>query len=196
MHAKQIDSSLIARINAGDETSFAELYKAYFTYLCVCATVFTHDPERAKEIVNDLFVGIWTRRETLRWPVHPYLMKALRNGCLNHLRSLKSQQRIIDAYRHDLLDFRIEQTATETPLQYTETAELNASVQRVAETLPEKCRIIFRLYFYEGFNAREIARELELNPSTVRVQLKLALDRIRRQLGPAVVAWLLWGPGR
>ncbi len=196
MRAIQVNSECIDRINRGDETAFAELYDAYFTYLCVCATAFTHDPECAKDLVNDLFMGVWSHRETLRFPAHAYLMQALRNKCLNYLRTLKSQQRTIDAYQDDLLAFRIERIMTDTPLQYVEIAELSASIRRIADSLPEQCRRIFQLYFYEGLSTRDIARETGLTASTVRVQLKIALDRMRRKLGPALFSLLLCMLGR
>ena len=44
--------------------------------------------------------------------------------------------------------------------------------------LPERCRTVFLLNRQEGLSSREIAEALSLSESTVRVQIKIAVDRI------------------
>ncbi|MCC8096588.1 MAG: hypothetical protein LIP05_15405 [Tannerellaceae bacterium] len=53
---------------------------------CAVATKYIYDPETAKEIVNDVFLNIWNNHTPLTSPVNAYLVKAVRNRCLNHLR--------------------------------------------------------------------------------------------------------------
>ena len=50
--------------------------------------------------------------------------------------------------------------------------------------MPEKCRVIFEMYFYFGYNSTEIAEYLGLSPSTVRVQLKIALEKLKNEISP------------
>lgn len=182
-----IDESVIAGINTGDENAFTQLYNAYFTYLCVCATTFIHDSSRAQDIVNELFVRIWLHRGSLRWPVHGYLTSSLRNACLNELRNRKEKNSPIDS---ELLEFACAQ-CSHTPLQYTEYLQLVSTVNKISASLPAKCRNIFRMYFHEGLSSKEIATRLHLSPSTVRVQIKIALDRIREEIGQTYLILLL-----
>lgn len=51
-------------------------------------------------------------------------------------------------------------------------------VRRMVNDLPERCRTVFLLSRHEGLSSREIAEALSLSESTVRVQIKLAVDRI------------------
>lgn len=51
-------------------------------------------------------------------------------------------------------------------------------VRRMVNDLPERCRTVFLLSRQEGLSSREIAEALSLSESTVRVQIKLAVDRI------------------
>ena len=51
-------------------------------------------------------------------------------------------------------------------------------VRRLINDLPERCRTVFLLNRQEGLSSREIARALSLSESTVRVQIKIAVDRI------------------
>ena len=51
-------------------------------------------------------------------------------------------------------------------------------MRRLINDLPERCRTVFLLNRQEGLSSREIAEALSLSESTVRVQIKIAVDRI------------------
>lgn len=57
-------------------------------------------------------------------------------------------------------------------------SELEELIGRLVNNLPERCRTVFLLNRQECLSSREIAEILSLSESTVRVQLKLAVDRI------------------
>lgn len=57
-------------------------------------------------------------------------------------------------------------------------SEVEELVRRLINDLPERCRTVFLLNRQEGLSSREIARALSLSESTVRVQIKIAVDRI------------------
>ena len=56
-------------------------------------------------------------------------------------------------------------------------AEVEELVRRLINDLPERCRTVFLLNRQEGLSSREIACALSLSESTVRVQIKIAVDR-------------------
>lgn len=78
-----------------------------------------------------------------------------------------------------------------TPLQYLEADELYELIERGVENLPTRCKLIFEQHFFEGFTPTEIAEELGLSVNTIRVQLKIALDRLRSVLPASVFLILL-----
>lgn len=176
-----IDEHTIRRINFGDENAFATLYDAYWAWLCANAATFIRNAEAAKDIVNDIFIKVWKSRRNLRSPIHPYLVASLRNSCLNYLRNHRNDA--VSQEELSLLESDILRTESHTPLSYTEAAEVSEKVRKVADDLPDKCRMVFHLYFFNGMDPKAIAEELGIAPSTVRVQLKIALDRIRAALG-------------
>uniref|UniRef100_UPI003FF0A42D sigma-70 family RNA polymerase sigma factor n=1 Tax=Alistipes shahii TaxID=328814 RepID=UPI003FF0A42D len=57
-------------------------------------------------------------------------------------------------------------------------AEVEELVRRLINDLPERCRTVFLLNRQEGLSSREIAEALSLSESTVRVQIKIAVDKI------------------
>lgn len=182
-----VDQSVVEGINRSDDKAFAVLYNRYFTYLCTCAAGYIFDADAAKEVVNDVFVHIWTKRGALEFPLHAYLLRCVQNGCLNYIRSLRSRERVLDEFKAGLLSFQEEYCQSgETPLQLLEVEELKKQVDTAVESLPAKCRFIFEKYLYKNLSPQEIADECNLSVNTVRVQIKNAFDRLKKHLGPAV----------
>ena len=62
--------------------------------------------------------------------------------------------------------------------------EMEKILNRVIDELPEKCRLIFLLARQDGLKPKEIAERLSINESTVRVQMKIAIDKIVTNLKP------------
>lgn len=185
MEGVAIDQNLVERINKGDEKAFEALYNSYFVYLCTCANSYIFNPAEAKDIVNEVFAKIWYHRSELSHPVRAYMIRAVQNGCLNYLRSLHSRKRILDEYREEILKYQEEYCASESnPLLIIEQADLERQVAEIVSSLPDKCRTIFEQYLYSSLSPQEIADKNEISVNTVRVHIKNAMDRIKKQMGP------------
>lgn len=188
MNKYVVSSSLIADINKGNERSFSLLYNCYYAYLCTFATTYVFRPEKAEEIVNDVFMKIWDNRSNMTFPIHFYLLQSVRNACLNHLRMLRNEQNAMDEYRLQLLDLHEYFCLNDNnPLSLLEFRELEKQVRMAVETLPAKCKKVFESYLYQGKSSQQIAADLDININTVRVQIKNALDRMKVVLGPKTV---------
>ena len=186
-----IDAQLIDRIRQGDEDSFACLYAAYFPYMAAKAASMIQDTEEAKDIVNDIFVSLWNNRRKLFFPIHPYLQTALKNGCLNWIRYSKSKLHMMDSYK-SLMEIRMERIYAMESLDVNEVIDAVNLIKKSAQTLPERCRVIFEMYFYLGYNSTEIAEHLGLSASTIRVQLKIALSKLKEEIPPLIWFLISW----
>ena len=184
MSRVRINEQTIAEINAGKESAFATLYDGYYSYLCVFATTYIFDAEEAKEIVNDVFINVWENRGQLAFPIHPYLVRSVKNRCLNSIRAKCSRERMLEEYMEELMEFQKEFCENDdSPLQMLEMQDLKSRVAEVIDSLPEKCRIVFKRYLYDGLSPTEVAEEQSLSVNTVRVHIKHAMDRIKQQIG-------------
>jgi RNA polymerase sigma-70 factor (ECF subfamily) len=186
-----IDAQLIDRIRQGDEDSFACLYAAYFPYMAAKAASMIQDTEEAKDIVNDIFVSVWNNRRKLFFPIHPYLQTALKNGCLNWIRYSQSKLHMMDSYK-SLMEIRMERIYAMESLDVNEVIDAVNLIKKAAQTLPERCRVIFEMYFYLGYNSTEIAEHLGLSASTIRVQLKIALSKLKEEIPPLICFLISW----
>lgn len=183
MNIDQIDEHIIMQINDGSEQAFSELYKAYYTYLNTIAIYYLFDKNVSLEVVDDVFLNIWFKRRTLTYPVHSYLVRAVQNGCLNYIRTQRTLQSVLDTHQEQLSTFQEECIlSTPAPLQDVELKETETEIRQAVNQLPPKCRSIFEAYFYAGKSAEEIAVEMGLTVSTVRVQIKNALDKLKQML--------------
>lgn len=193
MSIKNIDENLIHNIAKGEEKAFSLLYDCYYTYLNTIALCYIFNRDIANEIVNDVFINVWHKRSTLVYPIHSYLVQSVKNGCLNHIRSQRTNERVLSEHKKQLLDFQEDYILLNpTPLQYVETQEIEKEVKNAIEQLPEKCRHIFEQYLFNRKSPDEIANDLLISVSTVRVQLKNAMDKLRISLNHLICVLLFF----
>ena len=192
-----VKEDIISRINNGDAKAFEQLYTTFYVYLCAVATKYVYNSEAAREIVNDVFMNIWSSRGQLSFPIHNYLLRSVQNRCLNYIRTLHTRERVLDEYREELIAFQEEFCKNDNnPLQLLEIEELKSQVNTVIDSLSVKCRLVFEKYLYEGMSPQEIADEQAISVNTVRVHIKNAMDHIKLQLGPTAGILFLFLYGR
>ncbi len=169
-----------------DEHNLESLFREHFTGLCQFAMGYVKDSETAKEIVQEAFVNLWEKRNTidLSKPVKSYLSTTVRNKCLNHLRDHKK-------FSSDLL--ALENLSNEAiynaPDKLVE-ADIRLTIARAIEELPEKCREIFRLSRHHNMKYQQIADHLEISVKTVETQMSKALQHMRVRLAEYLPVYL------
>lgn len=77
------------------------------------------------------------------------------------------------------------------PLAYLENKEFEEKIYRAVDSLPAKCRDIFVQYLYHNKTYEEIAITNHISSSTVRVQIKIGLAKLRELLGDLYPLFLL-----
>jgi RNA polymerase sigma-70 factor (family 1) len=168
----------VERIRAGDPAAFEALFHAYHVPLCAFAYRYVGARDLAEEIVQELFLFVWERRETwdVRTSVKNYLFTAVRNAALSYLR----HERVIRRREAETVELFARPSASAD--SETRAGELVAAVHRAVGRLPERCRLIFTLHREQGLTYAEIAQVLEISPKTVEVQMGRALKSLRKAL--------------
>ena len=100
-----VKEDIISRINNGDAKAFEQLYTTFYVYLCAVATKYVYNSEAAREIVNDVFMNVWNHHSALIHPVNAYLIRSVRNYCLNYLRDKRQQEVPLSDVQENLLSF-------------------------------------------------------------------------------------------
>ena len=85
------EPDLIRKIRTGDEMAFEKLFRLFYEALCRYAQNMVNEPELAEEIVQEMFVQLWEKRQSLdlHTGIRPYLYKAVHNRCLNQIQHQK-----------------------------------------------------------------------------------------------------------
>jgi RNA polymerase sigma-70 factor (ECF subfamily) len=157
--------------------SFEELFRRYYAPLVVYASRYVTGTEIAREIVQDFFVRLYEKRNTLSIEVSikSYLYRSVYNCCINFL----NQKNIQDKH---LKNIELERTDEENLENEIYSVELQYKIYEVIEQLPPKCKRIFKMNRLEGIKNDEIASILKLSKRTVETQISKALKILRTKL--------------
>lgn len=187
-----VEENIILRLNRGDSKAFEHLYTTYYVYLCAVATKYVYRAETAQEIVNDVFLNVWNNCATLTYPVNAYLIRSVQNRCLNHLRGHHIEEVPLSEVQEQVLHIQEQQVGAEAhPLARLENKESEEIILEAVNSLPKKCRDIFIQYLYYNKTYDEIAVANQISPSTVRVQIKIGLSKLKDLLGDIYPIFLL-----
>lgn len=161
-----------------NQKTFEGLFKQYFAPLSYYANKFVPDIETAKEVVHDVFINFWEKRETmdLSKSLKSYLYTSVHNRCLNYIRDNK---------KFDRSEYVLENTESESSWENSDVlieAEIKAKINETLQKLPEKCREIFVMSRFEGLKYQEIADKLSISVKTVENQMSKALKIFRENL--------------
>lgn len=178
-----IDIKTLLRMVADDNRlAFNMFYDLYYDQIFRFSYYFLKDTEACREVVAETFFSIWQSRLKLKdiENIETYLFVTVRNEATRYL-SRSSKSRFVS-----LEDTTLQLTAreNESPEDKLLMEEMERILNRVIDELPEKCRLIFLLARQEGLKPKEIAERLSINESTVRVQMKIAIDKIVASLKP------------
>jgi RNA polymerase sigma-70 factor (family 1) len=170
------DLDLWAAIRNNDELAFNELFKRYWLRLYNTGYRYLKDRERSEEIVHDVFLNLWNRRESLEINAFPsYILTAVRYQIYNHLRAAKSAL----IYGSDMIDADQHSTTFNTGEYAIEEQDLHQEMNEYLKKLPKRCQEIFFLSRIDNLSNAEIALRLGISKRTVENQLTVALKHLR-----------------
>jgi len=186
---------LIQKIKLGDEKAFQYVFDTHYGLLCSIASEFLKDDFLAETIVGDVILYLWEKRETIeiQSSLRAYLVKAVRNKCLNY----KELQYVVKETRlpehEELLDAKGNFLFSDNqPLALLLEKELELEIEKSINDLSDECRKVFELSRFEQKKYEEIAQELNISVNTVKYHIKNALAKLRTDLSKYISVWALW----
>ena len=166
-------------LKAGDPKSIDLLFENYYNYLCGIAFRMINDDNYAEDIVQDLLLNIWRKKENLDINISlgAYLKRATINRSLNHLRS--NHSKLEDSISPP--DIMSQDKGSQDIMEQT---ELESQIHKIIEQLSPKCKIVFKMSRFEEMTYQEIAETLSLSVKTVENHIAKALKILRISLQP------------
>ena len=128
------------------------------------------DRADALDAVQDLYVKLWTMRDSLDLIQHPgaYGAMLMRNLCIDRIRRLSPSEELSDSL-----------PGKDPPDEELIRKESLDSLLRAMDTLPDSQRRLMRLHILQGRSYDEIAAETGLSPLNIRVQISLARKKLK-----------------
>ena len=169
------DKELIDLLKGGDKDGFTEIYNRYWKLLFQTAHNIMQDQESARDIVQNVYISLWTRRNEVEiLSLKPYLQQSVRFSVLKAIRELKK-----DARFYVRLKEITSEIIADNPLLFKEQQEL---LKKLLGSMPENCKETFYLSREEGFTYKQIALQLNISEKTVEKRLSKSLRHIRKGL--------------
>jgi RNA polymerase sigma-70 factor (ECF subfamily) len=172
------DQELFIRIAQGDEKAFNEIFYKYHKRFYAAAIKMTHSEPVAEELVQDIFVVLWTRREQLQHIEKPfsYLFTSLYNSIYTYLKRIALEKQRIAGASLQMKD------TNETGEKLLLEKEQQQIVDGAVNQLPEQQRKVYQLIKQQGLSRDEAAKELGISANTVRNHLSDAQKNLRHYL--------------
>jgi RNA polymerase sigma-70 factor (family 1) len=158
-----------------DTQAYKQLFLLFYPSLVHFAASILKSRESAEEIVSDVFIKIWQKRQHLDKVENLsfYLFTAVKNRCINQFNNFKNRVEI------DISDVTIEfKSLYYDPEQILISAENIKQIHDAIQELPPRCRLIFKLVKEEGLKYKEVAELLQLSVKTIENQMSLAFKKI------------------
>jgi RNA polymerase sigma-70 factor (family 1) len=170
-----MDNDLLIKLKEGNERAYKIVFEEYYPILTAFAYKYLHDLDTSKEITQNAFVKFYERRSSIEITknLRSYLFQIVYHDCISYLRSKAH----IDLHNSQ---FAILQENNAECLSYIEQTEEEYKLHKLIEQLPEQCKKIFLLSWFENKKNREIAQNLNLSVRTVEAQLYKALKFLKK----------------
>lgn len=182
------EETLFQLVKDSDELAYRELFDRYKELLFRHAQHMTKDSELSEDIVQDIFLMLWTKRTSIEinQSLESYLIKSVRNKILDYF----SHQQVIEKYRDDVLSF------SEQGICYTDDLVLEKELLEIIER--EKCKLsprtrdVFELNREQGHSYKEISAIFSTSEKTVKKQVHTALRILRTKFGSFFLLLILF----
>lgn len=172
------DEQIIEGIRCGDINIMKHLYECYYVLLCNFAYRFTKDIDTAKDIISDIFLNIWLKREKIEisTSLRSYLYVAVRNQCLNYLKIMKRNNLRLSFHDED------ESWDIASEEEFFKAIESDEEVELILSKLPDRKRLVFKLKVIDGLKYKEIAEILSISVNTVQNHMVEAYKILSKKL--------------
>jgi RNA polymerase sigma-70 factor (family 1) len=184
VNSEKTDAELMRLIKLGDHQAFTAIYIRYWKSLLAIAFNYTKDKSIAEEVVQDLFISVWNRKDDIEIrSFQAYMATAVKFSIFKYIRG--------EAKRRQLAESKYNQPITSIDDKQIEALFLQEYINGVVEQLPEKCRLVFRFSRQAGKNIPEIAHIMGISEKTVEAHLTKGLKTLKINLKNAGILTLL-----
>lgn len=179
---KYSDMVLVQRLQENDEEALTIIYNEYWEIMFLASYNLVKDRAVCEDIVQEVFISLWQRRAKLEIKVSlkSYLYSSTVYKVYDHFNKNK---KMLKDELFDNFESKIETSNPETKLMHQ---ELIAYMDSIVDSLPDKCKEVYKLSREKMLTNKEIAEQLNISQRTVEGHISKALKVLKETLGVAV----------
>jgi RNA polymerase sigma-70 factor (ECF subfamily) len=187
---------LIRRIAAGDQAALGEFYDLTSRQVFGVARQVLHNDSDAEEVTMAVYLEVWRRAKDYdiqRGRPMTWLLMMARSRAIDALRMQRPGRQLpIESVTNENYPASLESPNTVQDVEQSLLAMQQGDlVHKALQNLSPDQRQVIELTFFLGLTNQEIADRLAIPLGTVKGRLRLALQHLRRWLGPAMKkGWL------
>jgi RNA polymerase sigma-70 factor (ECF subfamily) len=171
------DQQILDAIRQGDEKAFSELFSRYWDTAHRIAYSKVRSLETTQEIVQELFITLWDKRETLVIQNIPaFITTCIKNKAIKIIESQIVKRKYWEYYKTYIPQ---NESVTESEVDFN---ELKEAIEAGMERLPAKSKKVFQLNRFHGRSIPEIADMLNLSEKAIEYHLTRSLKHLRLHL--------------
>lgn len=168
-------SALLLKFNDRDNLAFCEVYEIIYDELFYFTkSIYSNTEIVASDVIHDIFIKLWESKNAKfdsLLSIKGYAYIAVKNKFRDYI----SHQHIKDKFRNNMKlqdDYLVSQIAE---------SETLSIITEAIGILPTECAKVFKLYI-DGWEVKDIAKELNKSQSTVYAQKQEAISILKRKL--------------
>jgi RNA polymerase sigma-70 factor (ECF subfamily) len=176
------DIALLDRIVARDEQAVAELYDRHHRLLFGLILRILRDRSEAEEVLQEVFVLVWTRAETYNVALGSpaaWLVRIARNRGIDRLRANNVRVRAVESAPLPV--------AADSPETRAALSEQQRAVACALESLPQDQRVLIEQAYFLGLTQSELAERFKLPLGTVKTRIRTGMIALREQLSQVFI---------
>ncbi|MBU2905126.1 sigma-70 family RNA polymerase sigma factor [Arenibacter algicola] len=179
MPTKYYDNlQLIEALKSGDSKAYTFLVDTYHHKLCIYAYSLSNDEKAAEDIVQNVFIRTWKKRNRLKtdFEIRSFLYKSVYNEFIDEYR----KQKLVVPLEKKYIDALTTMVENEDGHAFERRIKL---VKRAIQDLPPKCKEIFLLSKQDGLTNLEIAEYKQVSIKSVEAHITKAFSILRQSIG-------------
>ncbi|QLE99576.1 RNA polymerase sigma factor RpoE [Neptunomonas phycophila] len=183
-----MDQKLVERVQAGDKRAFDLLVGKYQHKIVGLVSRYVYDHHEAMDIAQEAFIKAYKALPRFRGDsaFYTWLYRIAINTAKNHLvsRGRRPPDVDVDVVDAEYFDGGDELRELENPENSLFRDELQATVKRALDQLPEDLRAALTLREFEGMSYEDIAAVMDCPVGTVRSRIFRAREAIDKEIAP------------
>ncbi|GAF11466.1 RNA polymerase sigma-70 factor [Bacillus sp. JCM 19046] len=174
----ELDAKLYSSMKSGDKQALEELYDRYVKLLYSFSYKMLEDKQQAEEIVQEVFIKIWTQKshyDESKGKFSSWLLTTTRNTVIDTIR--KRKEIPSDMQERDTIADT--DPSVEDQVEWKEKKEV---IQAAMNKLGPDQRQVIELFYFKGMSQQKISDQCDIPLGTVKGRIRLALKHLREQM--------------